>query len=173
MSQAMANLDAGALGSEGLDAGAEAGGGRSRVSAGGGAGLDRQRWEAMHRPSRRRTIGALRSLDDAPYEGDTHLLDGPGWWQMWVGGLLWLLVPAMIKLIPGRPWWEFAPAFAVIAMGLGAVYYGWRVGNPIQKACCLMVALALLALGAKLGDWAIGMHIHSGSLQQMDKAYEL
>ncbi|MEM7577677.1 MAG: hypothetical protein AAF328_09390 [Planctomycetota bacterium] len=139
----------------------------------GGVGPDRERWEALHRPSRRRTVGSLRGLDDAPYEGDTHLLDGRGWWQLWVGGLLWLAVPALIKLIPDRPWWEFLPAFAVIGVGLGVVYYGWRVGNPIQKACCLLMALALLALGAKLGDWAIGTHIHSGTLQQMDKAYEL
>ncbi|MEM1445393.1 MAG: hypothetical protein AAGF84_05010 [Planctomycetota bacterium] len=130
-----------------------------------GAIADTGRREAWRRRSRRRSGGSLRVAGDAPYEGDTHLLDGPAWWTVWVAGLLAVSVPGMVKLIPDRPWWEFIPAFALIGVGLGVVYYGWRVGNPIQRACCVVLTLVFVGLGAKLGDWAIGTHIHNGTLQ--------
>ncbi|MEM8781382.1 MAG: hypothetical protein AAGE65_00880 [Planctomycetota bacterium] len=136
-------------------------------------GSDTERWRALHRPSRRRTVGAFRSLDDAPYEGDLHLLDGRGWWQPWTAAVMCLAVPVLLKLVPGRPWWEFGPAFAVIAVGLVVAYRGWKVGNPIQKVGCVLVGLGLLALGAKLGDWTMGMLLQGGSLPQMEAPYQL
>lgn len=143
---------------------------RKRWEAG---GLESAHVEALQRPSRRRTAGAYRGVGDAPYDGDLHLLDGRGWWHPWAGGLVCVAVPAMLKGIPGSPWWEFLPVFVALAIGLGVVYVGWKVGNPVQRACCVCLAVAMMGLGAKVGDWAIGAHIYNGSLQQMDAAYEL
>jgi hypothetical protein len=112
----------------------------------------------------------LRGSRRTPYDGDLHLLDGPGWWQPWAAGTAVLGVPALLWMVPGHPWWEFLPAFIMIAAGLVFTQRGWRRGNPVQRAMSVGLALVLLALAAKLGDWMLGMQVH-GSIAPTVRAY--
>ena len=101
---------------------------------------------------------------------DTHLLDGPVWWQPWAALAVVPCVMLALNLVPLPDLPRLAMGLTATSIGLLFAFTGIRWGNPNQRMTAILAAVLLLGLSVGLLGTVVQLPM-SGGLTVETAAY--
>lgn len=101
---------------------------------------------------------------------DTHLMDGPVWWQPWAALAVVPCVMLALSLLPLPDLPRLALGLSATLVGLVLAWLGIRQGNPNQRMMAILAAVLLLGLSVGLLGTVVQLPM-SGGLAVESAAY--